>query len=181
MVASVNGWEERRKERDEDHKQEVNAVTGTKIPPCVLSMEVKQWMKENRNQNTEASYTSAMKRFQTWCGEQSPSYQFNPPTEAVVASYLRYLVIEQQSPISSVKQMVNVLKPLAVSSTSKKPLTLQQVKDMAAKVTATQYESATRWSDCRDFMMALLAFTALLRASEVARMKMEDVTMEQCK
>jgi hypothetical protein len=145
---------------------EVPQVTTAEVyDESALTSSLKYWIKQNRNQNTDASYTSAWNQFERWCQDQDPPMPCDPPSDSVVAAYIKYLITEKDVPMASarivvsaigdamkfagtatesttpgtstmVRTMMNVLKPLAKSSVPKKALTIQQLKAMASRVYA---------------------------------------------
>ena len=163
------------------------------------------WIKDNRNVNTNKSYTSSFGLFVRWCKEQAPPLPFDPPTEAVVAMYARDLVLQKNAAFSTVntrlaaiaddgrynvasdergltrsvlvQQMMKCLRPMTKSVIKKLPLTMAQLHNMAEVLKRPEHDSSFVLR--RNFLMVVLASVTLLRRSEVVRLEMTDVSLSQ--
>jgi integrase len=69
--------------------------------------ELQQWLQDSRNANTTRTYDSNMRQFVAWAEGPGSAELLVPidaarPTQAQVAAYMRYMVMQQQRPMSTV-------------------------------------------------------------------------------
>jgi integrase len=69
--------------------------------------ELQQWLQDSRNANTARTYDSNMRQFVAWAEGPGSSELLVPidaarPTQAQVAAYMRYMVMQQHRPMSTV-------------------------------------------------------------------------------
>lgn len=69
--------------------------------------QLQQWIGSQRNTNTRRSYDAAMRQFVAWARGEGSSGLLVPisedrPSQANVAAYMRYMVIERRRPMSTV-------------------------------------------------------------------------------
>jgi integrase len=179
--------------------------------------ELQQWLQDSRNANTARTYDSNMRQFVAWAEGAGSSELLVPidparPTEAHVAAYMRYMVMQQHRPMSTVglhlsaiANHVRFVSEASYSNPTKGPLikamravltdyaprpgvhqkkaldwnTLNLLQRTIAENAGTRTSVAGRWLVNRDWAMFLTAFFFLLRRSEVARMRRQDVCVLQ--
>lgn len=167
--------------------------------------ELKEFIARARNANTHAAYTSGWRQFARWAVEvenpqRKEGEEVDPhrPAEADVAAYVWHMVEVKETTIGTVHsalaaiadhiryevtdtynpcrgklvgQMVAALTPRAKPAKRKREVTWTQLREIAGLADATEQAQAER-----DTAMILLAYHAFLRGSEVARMKVGDIT-----
>jgi integrase len=167
--------------------------------------DAKQFIQQARNQNTHRGYTSAWQQFVTWVREvenpnRAAASQLDEehPSEVDVAQYCRYIVEKKGNTMSSVhgaiagiadhlrfdittdynpctgkvlKAMISALVPRATPAEQKKQITFEMLMQIGNRT-----EEAGTATAKRDFCMFQLAYHTFLRASEVVRMKRDEIT-----
>lgn len=167
--------------------------------------EIKEFIAGARNANTHATYTSGWRQFERWATEveneqRAEGEEVNPhrPAEedvaayvwhmvevkgsamgtvhsaiAAIADHIRYELTDTYNPCRGklVGQMVAALTPRAKPAKKKKEVTWAQLREITRLADAAGIKEGER-----DTVMILLAYHAFLRGSEVARMKVGDIT-----
>ena len=167
---------------------------------------VDAFIAENRNANTQATYSGGWRRFLTWAEEvENPlrragdAVSTTRPDEVDVASYMQYLATVKYLKIASITSAVAAISDhlrTSVSMDYPNPCAGERVRRMKAVLTPitqppTQKKEIT-WTQLmaihtacekdgsalarRDSCMFMLAYFAYLRVSEIARMNREDIT-----
>jgi len=171
-------------------------------------------LQQQRNTNTARTYDSNMRQFVRWAEGPGSEQLLVPidaerPSQAQVAAYMRYMVLEQGRPMSTVGLHLSaiahhvrfvtgeeysnptqgpLIKAMRAVLTDRAPrpgghqkraldwATLEllrcTIEDAHAQLHATD---PARWMARRDWTMILMGFFFLLRRSEVARMRRQDV------
>ena len=186
------------------------------LSTCDYEQQLQRWVQDQRNANTARTYDSNMRQFGRWAEGVGSRELLIPidverPSEANVAAYMRYMVMELRRPMTTVgmhlsaianhvrfvtndeyrnpttgpliKAMRGVLKDRAPrpGGQQKRALSWESLRQLAdvwvrAMDPAVLSLGSVRWMASRDQTMILLGFFFLLRRSEVARMRRQDVS-----
>jgi integrase len=165
--------------------------------------EIETWIRENRNQNTEAAYASAWRQFERWASEvanpqraAAAHVDLQRPSEADVAAYVRHIVMVKRSTMQSVGTATAGIAdrlrytdhhPCSGELVQQMKATLKplakpagQKKEMSWTLLRRTVERAAAegtQEGRRDATMLLLAYFGYLRGSEAARMERRDITI----
>jgi integrase len=166
---------------------------------------VSDFISTHRNQNTHKAYMSAWGQFERWAREianpkrtRGARLNVERPDQYDVAEYCQYLVMDRGTGMSSVSTALAAIKDhLAENETAEyHPWTGHVIKQMTAaltprarpiqqtkELTGTQVEviintvsNAASEVGLRDACMIELAYHTFLRASEIVRMDVGDIT-----
>ena len=155
-----------------------------------------KWMKDQQPQGTSGPYGTYWRQFLSFC--QKENLCPLPARPDTVISFLRHLLGEEKSrstinkaavsaiaeahrlqglPNPTVSDRVRLAKKAITRLTpppkSKKPLLLSQIRRMI------QILDANSVADIRDSFMLILMFVGLLRESEAANLKGDDLYVEE--
>lgn len=181
--------------------------------------QLQQWIQDHRNTNTARAYNSGMRQFVKWAQGSGSAQLLVPinvdrPSQANVAAYMRYMVMELRRPmttvgthLSAIANHVRFVEEEGYSNPTRGPL----IKAMRVVLTdyaprpgghqkqalswdtlgrihrameramdpraIAMFPGSVRWMARRDQAMILMGFFFLLRRSEVARMRRDDVSV----
>ena len=151
------------------------------------------WLKFYRPQNTEQTYSGAIKQFVQWCNDRGLNY--DPPSDTTVAFYLTELHRSQKSyntirvASSSISDLCryNPTRPAQSQIVQDVKATIKKISPPSKRKKALLVSHIYSIFECclldkfiniRDYFLIILAFKTLFRGAEIISILLDDTWID---
>jgi site-specific recombinase XerD len=154
------------------------------------------WIRSERPENTSKSYKTYDKQFRAWCAQEGET--FFPASPTTVARFLRFLLLEKGLKAGTINKsaasaIADMYKFSGVQSPTQDPLVKATKKIVAAKATPSakrlpltasnlvqivrgQASRTGEFLSIRNVFLIILMFAAMMRSSEAVNLKPEETS-----